>query len=192
MVTSFRYSRRQLLQQAAPLGAVLATVTAEAMARPDEAVSGAKANDAVVWRRPSHRDLPLAEWGPYSDHLNGISHITDAGRGLRMDFALAPAVLRRESLIPYADMDLAMQPVRADPDLGYIAWDYDLPSGVAVRLEWLALSADGGLLRASLHNRSETTWPIILNWLARLTPPANPPRTKAQNRSITATGCAPG
>ena len=87
----------------------------------------------------------------------------------------APAVLRRETLVPYAEMGLAMQPVRADPNLGYIAWDYALASGIDLRLEWLALDATGGMFRASLHNRTTTTWPGMLNWIARLAPPSNPP-----------------
>ena len=77
---------------------------------------GRSVNSAVMWPRPAHRDIPTPDWGPYSDHWNGVSHITDRERGLRMDFALTPAVLRRESLIPFAHGGLGMQPVRADPD----------------------------------------------------------------------------
>jgi hypothetical protein len=174
-------SRRRLLQGATPFAAAVA-------AGPSLAFEGSRkplTEDAehVYWRRPAHRDLPLPDWGPYSDHLNGISHITDPVRGLRVDFALAPAILRRETLVPYAEMGLAMQPVRADPELGYIAWDYELVSGVSVRLEWLALNASGGMLRATMHNRTATAWPVVLNWIARLAPPSNPPRTRDEEAS---------
>lgn len=187
MALAFKPSRRHLLQGVTPLAIVLSTDPAVALEnkRAASAATRPMTLDAghVYWRRPDHRDVPLPEWGPYSDHLNGISHITDRERGLRMDFALAPAILRRETLMPYAEMGLAMQPVRADPDLGYIAWDYELVSGVTVRLEWLALSAAGGMLRATLRNRSATTWPVVLNWIARLAPPSNPPRTRNEDAS---------
>lgn len=176
MARALNLSRRRLLQGAAPLAAGIAAGSSQAL----EGIwtSPVLTPDAehIYWRRPSHRNLPLPDWGPYSDHLNGISHIADPERGLRMDFALAPAILRRETLVPYAEMGLAMQPVRADPNLGYIAWDYELVSGVGVRLEWLALDASGGMLRASVHNQTTTAWPVVLNWIARLAPPSNPPR----------------
>lgn len=183
MVPALRLSRRRLLQGAAPVVAGVAAGPALALEAVQKPSALSPDGEQVVWHRPAHRDLPLPDWGPYSDHLNGISHITDAERGLRMDFALAPAILRRETLVPYAEMGLAMQPVRADPNLGYIAWDCDLVSGVDVRLEWLSLNASGGMLRATVHNRSTTTWPVVLNWVARLAPPSNPPRTRNDEAS---------
>ena len=164
---------------------ILAAGLTATTAAPAFALNGADSPlvGGVVSRRAAHRDLPLPDWGPYSDHLNGISHITDAERGLRMDFALAPAVPRRETVVPYAAMGLAMQPVRADPELGYIAWDYDLSAGIEVRLEWLALDVHGGLLRATVRNRTDTTWPVALNWIARLAPPSNPPRSRFEEAS---------
>lgn len=159
------------------LGAVAsaAGVNAHGEGRPTES--------AVIWPRPAHRDMPTPDWGPYSDHWNGVSHITDAERGLRMDFALTPAVLRQESLIPFAHGGLGMQPVRADPNLSYYAWLYRLEAGVEVRLEWLRLSEAGGVLRARVRNLSDATCPIVLNWTARLCPPPCPARLERPRSS---------
>ena len=133
--------------------------------------------------RVGNRDLPLPDWGPYSDQWNGISHICDVARGLRMDFACAPAVLRRETLVPHAEMGLDMQPVRADPRLGYVRWDGALKAGIAFRLEWCALGRDGGVLRLTASNTTGASLPLLVNWLARLSPPAVPARTRWQDRS---------
>ncbi|WP_443751081.1 MGH1-like glycoside hydrolase domain-containing protein [Asticcacaulis solisilvae] len=133
--------------------------------------------------RIGNRDLPLPEWGPYSDQWNGVSHICDELRGLRMDFACAPAILRRETLVPYAEMGLDMQPVRADPRLGYVRWECGLKAGIAMHLEWCALGADGGMLRLAATNRSDAPLPLLVNWLARLSPPTAPARTRWQDRS---------
>jgi hypothetical protein len=174
--------RRAFLAEAAPLGLLGTALPAwAAIGTGDRLGSVGRAGD-VVWRRPFNRDIPLPDWGPYSDHWNGIAHIADPVRGLRMDFALAPAVLRRETLVPYAEMGLAMQPIRADPELGYIAWECKLSAGVDVTLEWLAV-ASGGVLRATAHNRSTSSWPLLLNWIARLAPPSNPPRTRLEDAS---------
>jgi len=163
---------------------LLAAAMASATPMPALAQAGsAPGASGPVFRHAAHRDLTLPDRGPYSDHLNGISHVTDPVRGLRMDFALAPAILRRETLVPYAGMGLFMQPVRADPELSYIAWDCELAAGVTVRLEWLMLDAHGGLLRATAHNHGQSRWPLLLNWLARLAPPANPPHTRMQAAS---------
>ncbi len=176
-------ARRAFLAEALPLGVVGAALPAWAANAMVGKPGSAKAASEVIWRRPSNRDVPLPDWGPYSDHWNGIAHVTDPVRGLRMDFALAPAILRRETLIPYAEMGLAMQPVRADPNLGYMAWECALSAGIGLTLEWLAAGSDGGVLRATAHNRSSTTWPLLLNWIARLAPPSNPPRTRLEEAS---------
>lgn len=146
----------------------------------------------VLWRYPENRDIPQPDWGPYGDHWNGIAHIADRARGLRMDFALAPAILRRETLVPHAEMGLAMQPVRADMALGYVAWECKLAAGVSIMLEWLSAGANAGLLRATAHNRSQSTWPLLLNWIARLAPPSNPPRMRLEEASGIAHRAAKG
>lgn len=133
--------------------------------------------------RIGDRDLPLPDWGPYSDQWNGISHVCDTGRGLRMDFSCAPAVLRRETLVPHAEMGLDMQPVRADPRLGYVRWDGAMKAGVATRLQWCALGQDGGVLRLTATNTSDAALPLLVNWVARLCPPTVPARTRRQDAS---------
>ena len=146
-------------------------------------VQARSTDSAVLWPRPAHRDIPTPDWGPYSDHWNGISHVTDRERGLRMDFALTPAILRQESLVPFAHGGLNMQPVRADPDLSYYAWLYRLEAGVDVRLEWLRLSEAGGVLRARVRNLSDVACPVVLNWTARLCPPPCPARLERPRSS---------
>jgi len=175
--------RRAFLAEAVPL-AMLGTAAPAWVAKGAARKPGLAASESdVLWRRPANRDIPLPDWGPYSDHWNGIAHVADPARGLRMDFALAPAILRRETLVPYAEMGLAMQPVRADPNLGYIAWECKLAVGVELTLEWLAVGVGGGVLRATALNRSFSSWPLLLNWIARLVPPSNPPRTKQEEAS---------
>lgn len=175
--------RRNFLTEAVPLTMMGVTMPVW-MAKGAVGVSPVTRGEAgALWRRPCNRDIPLPDWGPYSDHWNGIAHIADVVRGLRMDLGLAPAILRRETLVPYAEMGLAMQPLRADPNLGYIAWECKLDAGVDITLEWLAAGASGGVLRATARNRSQSTLPLLFNWIARLAPPSNPPPTRLEDAS---------
>jgi hypothetical protein len=177
---TFAHSRRSFLASAVPLA-----ITPKSFAGKNALLVKSRSNDlsGAIRDIPSHRDISLSDWGPYSDHWNGIAHIADRIRGLRADFALVPAILRRETLLPHAEMGLAMQPLRADPALGYIAWEYRLDAGVQILLEWFSAGADGGKLTATALNRSQSTWPVVLNWVARLAPPSNPPRTRLEDAS---------
>lgn len=62
-------------------------------------------------------DLDLPDWGPYSKSHLGVSHIADAGNGLRLDLVPSPGIFRGKLCIPSALWDSDAWPSFATADL---------------------------------------------------------------------------
>ncbi|TVR43783.1 MAG: hypothetical protein EA402_08720 [Planctomycetota bacterium] len=86
-------------------------------------------------------DLPLSDWGPYSKHWHGVSHIAEVGQGIRFDLGVAPGRYRRGMRPPAVMWESGVQPLRAASDLSYHQWHYDLGGSLSMELAVAAPSA---------------------------------------------------
>jgi Trehalase len=177
-MTLIEIDRRSLLMLAGASAGLSALSPLVAHAQPAPAPPAAAAGTSPA----SRRDMPLPDWGPYSPSLYGLSHIADAERGLRMDFALVPAIVHNEAIVPRPGKDVPVMPLRADPELGYVAFEYRLSGGLRVELEWARHDERTYVLRATAVNNGPAPLPLALSWVARLTPPgeANGPRVRIE------------
>jgi len=64
----------------------------------------------------------LPGWGPYSKYLAGAAYISDAARGVRVEFSFFPAIHRGRAYPPVHLWDCGFAPYEAAPDLRY--WSY--------------------------------------------------------------------
>ena len=64
-------------------------------------------------------DLSLSDWGPYARDFYGLSRIADRDLGIRLDFFMAPGILRRAFFPPEPLRECGCSPWEAAPDLRY-------------------------------------------------------------------------
>ncbi len=55
-------------------------------------------NRFVISHARTH-DLTLPDWGPYTKHYMGVSHISDVASGYRFDLSLVPGFHRKKSFL---------------------------------------------------------------------------------------------
>lgn len=131
------------------------------------------------WRE---HDLRLPAWGPYTKKYAGVSHIADAGAGVRFDLAAFPGFYRRRVDVPNVMWESGYHPWEASPDLTYFANRHELQwkDGVYTDISFTAVSDTARLVRAECVNNTDVPQTLALHLVASLHfPPVRPYTTEA-------------
>ena len=153
----------------------LLLLLALAPARAQTAAPGAADPLADVIARLDGPNLLLPDWGPYSTRYAGVSHVADAGRGLRFDLTVAPGFYRRRVLVPDALWESGYHPWTATPDLGRYSYRYELQGqdGVVAEATFARVDEHARLVEVTWTNAEPLPQSVALHLVASLEYPAD-------------------
>lgn len=113
-------------------------------------------------------DLTLPDWGPYSKHYSGISHIPDVSRGIRFDLAVFPGLDNYRSEVPSVYYYSGYHVWDADSDLSRYTLRHELlwKDLVYTDIDFLALNSNTRLIQTHCHNNSDQSQSLCMNYAA--------------------------
>lgn len=113
-------------------------------------------------------DLTLPSWGPYTKKYSGISHIPAANDGVRFDLAVFPGIYRRRVDVPDVRFESGYHVWDASPDLSCYTLRHELEwkDRVYADISFAPLAENTRLIRAELHNQTETWQNLVLHYMA--------------------------
>lgn len=113
-------------------------------------------------------DLTLPAWGPYTKKYSGISHIPPANDGVRFDLAVFPGLYRRRVDVPDVRFESGYHVWAAAPDLGCYTLRHELEwkDRVYADISFAPLQDNVRLIRAELHNETESCQNLVLHYMA--------------------------
>ena len=117
----------------------------------------------------SHDITTLPEWGPYTKQYAGISHVADAGSGVRVDFSVLSGLYRRSSVcIPNVLFESGCYPWEVSPDLRHITFREELEWKDRVYVDATYHVIDKGRVLVEMHCVNATPIPqnLVLHMAA--------------------------
>ncbi len=118
-------------------------------------------------------DLSLSDWGPYSKKYFGISHITDAKRGISFDLSLFPWVDSTQSHLPSVLAPVAVHPWEASSDINFYSFREEIiwKNQVYCDLSFFSRDDLNRVIRLEFVNNTTTPQRIQIQSLAQLNYP---------------------
>jgi hypothetical protein len=115
-------------------------------------------------------DLRLSAWGPYTKRYIGISHVPDAGSGLRFDLSVFPGLYRRKVDVPNVTWESGYHPWEAAADLSYYRHRHELvwKDRVYCDIDFCRLDRNAALVRCACVNRTTARQNLVLHYMASL------------------------
>lgn len=115
-------------------------------------------------------DLRLSNWGPYSKHYAGISHIPDVNAGLRFDLSVFPELFRSKIRVPNAKRASDYHPWEAAPDLSYFSYRHQMiwKDQLFCDASYVRLDDQGVLIRCACINQTSLPQNLALHFIAAL------------------------
>jgi len=115
-------------------------------------------------------DLRLSNWGPYSKHYAGISHIPDIKAGLRFDLSMFPELFRSKVKVPNAKRSSDYHPREAAPDLSYFSYRHQViwKDRLYCDVSFVRLDDQAVLFRCACVNQTSLPQNVALHFIAAL------------------------
>ena len=113
----------------------------------------------------STHDLSLSDWGPYARDFYGLSRIADRDLGIRLDFFMAPGILRRAFFPPEPLRECGCSPWEAAPDLRYFMFRQQMEGRNLFYTDTAYAEIDRDLWLGRIESwRSPPTSPPATSW----------------------------
>ncbi|MDD5140935.1 MAG: trehalase family glycosidase [Verrucomicrobiales bacterium] len=129
-------------------------------------------------------DLTLPDWGPYTKHYIGISHVPPANPGLRFDLSVFPGLYRRKVEVPNAFFESGFHPWEAAPDLNYFCYRHELEwkDQVYADISYSRIDDHARLIRVECVNNTDLPQNLVMHLIASVNFPSL--KEYAPNRPI--------
>lgn len=117
-----------------------------------------------------HKEYPtaLSDWGPYSKHLAGISHIENEETGEMLEFSVFPARYRGAMQVPVEVYPCNQYPWHANEDLRFYTYRFEVEwkDRVYCDVSYWIQNEQTVLVRTRCVNNTEMSQNLCLHYLA--------------------------